>query len=113
MMALLKLRPVIVTLAVAALLGTYWVWSLRAGALKLTEAEITAAASQSGAPGKLDLRVTLPFAPEQFHFMRLQKIGQMAGADGRSIKLRGVGSNEARALARNYWIEDITPMAAE
>lgn len=105
----LKSRPVLVTLALAALVFAYWGWSALAGAHKLTDAEI-ARAAEDGNPGRLDIKVVLPFTPEQFHFMRLQDIGRMAGADASSVNLRGVSVKAARALARRYWVSDIVPL---
>jgi hypothetical protein len=110
--ALLTSGPVVVTLLLAVLIGAYWGWSNLAGARKLTDAEI-ARAAETGNPGKLDIRVVLPFTLEQFHFMRLQEIGRMAGADANSVNLRGVPVAAARTFARHYWVADIVPLDAQ
>jgi hypothetical protein len=110
---LLKSRPIATTLALAAVVAGYWTWAAWAGSQKLTSAEVARAAELSGNPDKLDLKIILPFTPEQFHFMRLQDIGRMAGADTNSINLRGVRIDDARALARQYWVSDIVPLETQ
>jgi hypothetical protein len=103
-------RPVLVTAALLAVLLAYWSWAYAAGARKLTEAEITEARELSGDPARINILIELPFAPEQFHFLRLQEIGRMAGAGERSVMLRSVSVDAARRLARRYWVSDIVPL---
>jgi hypothetical protein len=110
---ILTSRPVLVTAALIAALLAYRAWAYAAGAHKLTETEIAEAGELSGDPARIDILINLPFAPEQFHFMRLQEIGRMAGADDRSVKLRSVPVEAARRLARRYWVSDITPLAPQ
>lgn len=102
--------PVIATVALAALGLGYWLWSVQAGRHKLTAAEIARAEALSGKDGRIDVKVVLPFTPEQFHFMRLQDYGRMAGADGTSVDLRNVDVEAAKLLARRYWVADIVPL---
>lgn len=104
---MLRTRPVVVTLAIVAAALLFHLWSSAEGARKLTAAEIAAARDGDS----LGLRVILPFVPEQFHFLRLQGIGRMAGAEGRAIFLGSVSLPDAHRLARAYWVEDLEPWA--
>lgn len=104
-MSLLRARPVVVTLALLAAAALFRLWSSVEGARKLTDEEIAAARDGNA----LGLRVVLPFEPEQFHFLRLQEVGRMAGAEGRAVLLGGVALPDARRLARAYWVEDLEP----
>lgn len=54
------------------------------------------------------LRVDLPFPPEAFHLTYFQRVGRIARTDGQTIYLRGVDRRTAGAIARQYWIKDIT-----
>lgn len=103
-------RPVLATLAIAVALAVHAVWAQASGAQKLTGEEIARAAELSGNHDRLDIEVRLPFEPEQFHFLRFQDIGRMAGAEDTSVFLRSVPVAAARALARNYWVSDIVPL---
>jgi hypothetical protein len=107
---LLASRPVAVTLALAVVFAAWSAWAHVAGARKLTPAEIARAGDLTGDAARLDIEVVLPFTPEQFHFLRLQEIGRMAGASESSVRLRGVPVEEARRLARRYWVADIEPL---
>jgi len=110
MEAVLASRPVLVTASLLAVLLAYWSWAYAAGARKLTETEIAEAREQSGDRARIHILIELPFAPEQFHFLRLQEIGRMAGVDDRAVKLRSVPVEDARRLARRYWVSDIAPL---
>jgi hypothetical protein len=63
--------------------------------------------------GRVNVKVDLPFAPERFHVLAVQKYGRIAGADEHSINLRGVRVSDLTALARPYWIEKIEPLREE
>lgn len=108
-MSWLRARPVVVTLVLLVAALVFRLWTEVAGARKLTEAEV--AAARDGAA--LGLRVVLPFEPEQFHFLRLQEIGRMAGAEGHAILLGNVALADARRLARAYWVADLEPWTSQ
>ncbi len=59
--------------------------------------------------GTVDLRVTLPFAPERFHVLMFQRFGRVSGIEGKTIEVRGVPPGRVREIARLYWVKTITP----
>lgn len=64
----------------------------------------------SGVSPKVNIQVELPFAPERFHLLALQQYGRVAGADDRSIALRGVNRADLNAVARPYWVTSVGPI---
>ena len=59
-------------------------------------------------PGdRLHFEVVLKFAPEAFHVTRMQQIGRVIEVRGPSVFLMDVRRDQARELARNYWVADI------
>ncbi|MEU3020862.1 hypothetical protein ABZ635_26150 [Nocardiopsis sp. NPDC007018] len=58
--------------------------------------------------GRFDVDVVLGFAPERYHFLRLQDHGRVAGTTDTTVHLRGVSPAGVDALAREYWIESLT-----
>jgi hypothetical protein len=101
---LLGHRAVAVTLALLAAWGAYSLWAEWAGARKLTAAELTSARN-----ARINVAVTLDFAPEAFHMMILQSIGRLIEVKGETAYLMDVPVDEARGLARRYWVRDIVP----
>lgn len=59
------------------------------------------------ATARLDVSVELGAVPEQFHMSRLQKWGTMVGAQGRSVRLRGVTPDNLQRIARQSWVQGI------
>jgi hypothetical protein len=59
--------------------------------------------------GRFAVDVVLDFPPERYHILELQKHGRIAGTDGTVVHLRGTSPAGVDALAREYWIEAITP----
>ena len=94
-------RPIVATLAVALIFLGFGVWSSWSGEQKLQAAGI------GMDTGRLDLEVVLGFPPESFHLTRMQDIGRLTEVRGRSVFLKGVSPEDARALARNYWVTEI------
>ena len=59
---------------------------------------------------KVNILVTLPFPPERFHVLALQRFGRVSGTEGDSIEVRGVKSTELTAVARPYWVRRVEPL---
>jgi hypothetical protein len=77
---------------------------------------LTYAAPAKIAPGltagsdKVNILVTLPFPPERFHVLALQRFGRVSGTEGNSIEVRSVKSTELTAVARPYWVTRVEPL---
>ena len=63
------------------------------------------------APATVNILVTTPFAPEEFHIRLYQQLGNMRGVEGRTAKLYSVTPPNVRFLSRHYWIQrlDLAP----
>jgi hypothetical protein len=104
MNALLRSRLLWINLAVAAaMLGNPVLRQVQARD-KLQSAGL------AGATARLDVSVDLNATPEQFHMSRLQKWGTMVGAQGRSVRLRGVTPDNLQQIARQSWVQGIRPL---
>lgn len=68
-----------------------------------------AAELQTGT-GRVNVLVTLPFAPERFHVLAFQRYGRVSGTRETSIELRGVAQENLRAVARPYWVSKVEPL---
>ncbi len=79
-------------------------WSQWSGAQKLPAAKLDQARQ-----GRLHLAVTLNFAPEAFHMMLFQSAGRLIEVRGATAYLMDVPVEEARTLARQYWVREIQP----
>ena len=101
---LLGHRAVAVTLVLLVAWGLFSAWSAWGGGQKLTREEL---ASAKG--GRLHVQVTLDFAPEAFHMMLLQSMGRLIEVKSETAYLMDVPVEEARSLARRYWVRDIAP----
>ena len=91
---------------VAGAVACYLVW----------QAWLTLAAPGKLAPGlrgdggKASVLVTLPFTPERFHVIALQRYGRVSGTVDNQIELRGVRREDLRAVARPYWVRRVEPL---
>jgi len=65
------------------------------------------AAELQTAAEKVNVLVTLPFAPERFHILVFQRYGRVSGTRDHSIELRGVAPDNLRAVARPYWVSKV------
>ena len=75
------------------------------------------------APAKIDARladaervnvlVTLPFAPERFHVLVFQRYGRVSGTRDNAVEVRGVRGQDLRSIARHYWVRRIEPLGGE
>lgn len=59
---------------------------------------------------RVDVLVTLPFAPERFHITRFQEFGRVSGANGNVVEVRGVLRSDIEKLARPYWVKRVEPV---
>jgi hypothetical protein len=59
---------------------------------------------------KVNILVTLPFPPERFHVIALQKYGRVSGTQDNSIEVRGVNQANLPAVARPYWVTRVEPL---
>lgn len=95
-------------LAAALLLGLAWqAWLGVAAPAKV-------ATAVKDAPGqKVNVLVTLPFAPERFHVLAFQKFGRVTGTENNTVELRGVNKADLSTLARPYWVVKVDPLPNE
>ena len=59
---------------------------------------------------RVNILVTLPFPPERFHVLALQRFGRVSGTEDNSVELRGVRSTDLVAVARPYWVRRVEPL---
>ena len=59
---------------------------------------------------KVNILVTLPFAPERFHVIVFQRYGRVSGTQDNSIEVRGVKKADLHAVARPYWVTRVEPL---
>ena len=62
---------------------------------------------------KVNILVTLPFAPERFHILAFQRHGRVSGTQDRSVEVRGAARENLRELARPYWVRRVEPLGGE
>lgn len=65
------------------------------------------------ARGTVDLRVTLRFPAERFHILMFQRFGRVSGTEGATVEVRSVPVDRVGAIARLYWVQQITPLRKE
>ena len=88
-----------------AIAGCYLAWQVW-----LTIAAPQKIAGLAGAPGKVNILVTLPFPPERFHVQRLQTYGRVSGTQDNAVEVRGVKRDDLRTVARPYWVTRVEPL---
>ncbi len=59
---------------------------------------------------KVNILVTLPFPPERFHVIALQKYGRVSGTQDNAVEVRGVNQANLSAVARPYWVRRVEPL---
>ena len=59
---------------------------------------------------KVNVLVTLPFAPERFHVIVFQRYGRVSGTQDNTIEVRGVRIADLNAVARPYWVTRVEPL---
>jgi hypothetical protein len=93
-------------LAVSIAFGIYQAWLFAAAPGKISR-------ELAGESAKLNVRIELPFAPERFHVQWFQQYGRVAGADDRSVNLRGVKRSDLNTIAKPYWVSGVGPIKEE
>jgi hypothetical protein len=57
---------------------------------------------------RVNVAITLGFAPEDFHVRLFQEYGVVSGVRGTTVLLSRVRSDDVRRIARYYWVRRIT-----
>ena len=103
-MSALRHRTVVFLLVTAAL----WAgWEIYLGASAPRRLDPAVAAALAGGP-RIDVAVTLGFAPEDFHVRLFQGYGVVSGVRGTTLLLNRVAPDDVRRIARYYWVRRIT-----
>jgi hypothetical protein len=95
-------RAFVVTAVLLIAWGVFLAWSHWSGSQKLPPSELAGARD-----GRVNVQVTLDFAPEAFHMAMLQSVGRLIEVRGATAYLMDVPVADARSLARRYWVKDI------
>jgi len=88
-----------------AIAGCYLAWQLW-----LTIAAPQKIAGLAGESEKVNVLITLPFAPERFHVQRFQTYGRVSGTQENAVEVRGVKRADLKSLARPYWVRRVEPL---
>lgn len=96
-------RKAMVLLAVAVAYAAWEAWLTLAAPGKI-------AAGFPPDGDRVNIRVTLPFAPERFHIQVFQTYGRVAGTDENTVEVRGVKRGDLKAVARPYWVRRVEPV---
>ncbi len=62
---------------------------------------------------KVNVQVSLPFTPDRFHVMAMQRFGRVSGTEERSIEVRGVKQADLSRLARPYWVNRVEALKGD
>lgn len=57
----------------------------------------------------VNIAVTLPFAPEDFHIRLFQDYGVVSGVRGTTVLINRVQAHDVWRIARHYWVRTIAP----
>lgn len=95
---------VFLTVALAAWLG--WEAFLRLSAPGRIDDALESALRQET---PVDIAVTLPFAPEDFHIRLFQSYGVVSGVQGTTVLINRVAAADVWRIARTYWVRRIAP----
>lgn len=92
--------PLAATGFILALVAAWWIASFMAAERKL--AAIGPLGADRGA-----YRITLDFAPERFHQLRLQEAGRLVEVRDRTVYMMDVAPAALRTIAGEYWVDKI------
>jgi len=92
--------PLIATGVVVAALIAWWVAAWLAAERKL--APLGTLAGDRGS-----YRVTLDFAPERFHQLRLQEAGRLVEVRDRTVFMMDVTPAALHGIAGEYWVDSV------
>jgi hypothetical protein len=98
----LRSRKTHILLAVVILYVAWELW--------LTIAAPTKVVAFANGPEKVNILVTLPFAPERFHVQRFQAYGRVSGTQDNAVEVRGVKRADLTTVARPYWVTRVEPL---
>ena len=62
-------------------------------------------------PPRGDYAITLAFAPERFHQLRLQDKGRVVEVRERTVFIMDVTPAALHDIAREYWVDGVAPWA--
>ena len=96
-------------LLAAAALGGGWEVALRLTAPGRIDPALASALAQDSL---VNIVVTLPFAPEDFHIRLFQGYGVVSGVRGTTVLLERVRPEDVRWIARHYWVRRIAAQPA-
>lgn len=100
---MLRHRTVLFFLLIAALWGG---WEIYLGASESRRLDPALAAALAREP-RVNVAVTLGFAPEDFHIRLFQGYGVVSGVRGTTVLLNRVPPDDVRRIARYYWVRRI------
>lgn len=92
--------PLAATGVIAAVFAAWWIAAYSAAERKL--APLGALASDRGS-----YRITLDFAPERFHQLKLQEAGRLVEVRERTVYMMDVAPAALRGIAGEYWVEGV------
>ncbi len=95
--------PIVTTIVVAVVAAAWWASGAIGSSRKL--------ASLEPVPPRANYAVTLAFAPERFHQLRMQDQGRVVEVRERTVLMMDVSSQSIRDVAREYWVESVAPWA--
>jgi hypothetical protein len=101
---LLRHRTAVFLLVVAVLAAGWHVFITLTSSGRLAP-EVAAALTRQP---RLNVRVHLGFAPEEFHVRLFQEYGVVRGVQGTTVLLDRVRPDDVSRLARYYWVGTIT-----
>jgi hypothetical protein len=96
-------RTVVFLLVVAALWGGWEVYTAASAPGRL-DGRLRAALDREP---RVDVAVTLGFAPEDFHVRLFQDYGVVSGVRGSTLLLNRARPADVRRIARYYWVRTI------
>ena len=90
--------PAIATALIAAVVLTSWTTAWLAAERKL---------GGIAPEARGHYRITLDFAPERFHQVRLQEAGRLVEVRGDNVYMMDVAPSALRGIAREYWVREV------
>jgi hypothetical protein len=84
-------------------------WAASEAFLRLTApGRIDAALERAlGREALVNIAVTLPFVPEDFHIRVFQGYGVVSGVRGTTVLINRVRADDVWRIARHYWVQRI------
>jgi hypothetical protein len=92
--------PVVATGVILAVLLAWWLAAFMAADRKL--APLGPLGGERGS-----YKITLDFAPERFHQLRLQEAGRLVEVRERTVYMMDVAPSALRAIAGEYWVDTV------